>query len=323
MRCGVARHQAMRGGSLRFGRKRKPSPKAPNGGSPGKRSGKLTQWWSTKGFLPAANPDHAVTFRAVDPSASRLEELCSSAQALLFDLDGTLADTMPLHLDSWQRVLSTRGVTLDRDRYFSMAGVPTRRILGHPLEGSRGSARLRRAGSAERSSSSSIRRTSRGRSSRIFRWRGPSPAGSPWPSSRAESGRSVKRTLEPDRRLGVPSATVVTAEDTEEHKPRSGAVPARGVAPLVSIPYVVPRLRGRLTPESRPLQKAGDADHRRPTRTGRTPPIDTTRLKTVRRPRLGPLDRPGARRVHPDPEQVAAVRSGVARSRPHGARGRR
>ena len=71
---------------------------------------------------------------AVDASASRLEELCSSAQALLFDLDGTLADTMPMHYEAWQHVLGRRGVTLDRDRYFAMAGVPTRKILSRLTE---------------------------------------------------------------------------------------------------------------------------------------------------------------------------------------------
>jgi beta-phosphoglucomutase-like phosphatase (HAD superfamily) len=54
---------------------------------------------------------------------------CARAGALLFDLDGTLADTMPIHLETWQRVLAERGVTLERERYLSMAGIPTRRIL--------------------------------------------------------------------------------------------------------------------------------------------------------------------------------------------------
>jgi HAD superfamily hydrolase (TIGR01509 family) len=59
-----------------------------------------------------------------------LHERCSSAGALLFDLDGTLADTMPLHYEAWRSILDDLGVVLDRARYFAMAGVPTRRILG-------------------------------------------------------------------------------------------------------------------------------------------------------------------------------------------------
>src|SRR4029077_12097085 len=36
---------------------------------------------------------------------------------------------MPMHYEAWQHVLGRLGVTLDRDRYFAMAGVPTRKIL--------------------------------------------------------------------------------------------------------------------------------------------------------------------------------------------------
>jgi beta-phosphoglucomutase-like phosphatase (HAD superfamily) len=60
---------------------------------------------------------------------SSIAERCARAGALLFDLDGTLADTMSIHLDAWQRVLAERGVSLERERYYSMAGIPTRRIL--------------------------------------------------------------------------------------------------------------------------------------------------------------------------------------------------
>jgi beta-phosphoglucomutase-like phosphatase (HAD superfamily) len=39
-------------------------------------------------------------------------------QAIVFDYDGVLADTEPLHLLAFQRALAPRGVTLARDRYF-------------------------------------------------------------------------------------------------------------------------------------------------------------------------------------------------------------
>lgn len=58
-----------------------------------------------------------------------LETRCSAAAALLFDLDGTLADTMPLHYDAWRAILDERGVVLERERYLALAGVPTRTIL--------------------------------------------------------------------------------------------------------------------------------------------------------------------------------------------------
>src|SRR5688500_16157474 len=57
-------------------------------------------------------------------------EFCASYDALLFDCDGTLADTMPLHYEAWNRVLTPRGVVFARERYLELAGMPTRQILG-------------------------------------------------------------------------------------------------------------------------------------------------------------------------------------------------
>jgi beta-phosphoglucomutase len=39
-------------------------------------------------------------------------------RAILFDLDGTLADTEPLHFEALRQVLGSRGITLTRERYF-------------------------------------------------------------------------------------------------------------------------------------------------------------------------------------------------------------
>jgi HAD superfamily hydrolase (TIGR01509 family) len=50
-------------------------------------------------------------------------------QALLFDCDGTIANSMPTHLNAWNNILSKYGGTLtaaDHDKY---AGVPTPRIV--------------------------------------------------------------------------------------------------------------------------------------------------------------------------------------------------
>ena len=40
-------------------------------------------------------------------------------KAIVFDFDGVLADSEPLHLRSYQQVLSTLGVTLTRDEYYA------------------------------------------------------------------------------------------------------------------------------------------------------------------------------------------------------------
>ena len=44
-------------------------------------------------------------------------------RAIIFDLDGTLADTEPLHFEAFAATLAAEGITLDRDQYF-------RRLIG-------------------------------------------------------------------------------------------------------------------------------------------------------------------------------------------------
>ena len=50
-------------------------------------------------------------------------------QALIFDCDGTLADTMPLHWIAWQQITSRHGLHFPEDRFYSLGGVPSRDIL--------------------------------------------------------------------------------------------------------------------------------------------------------------------------------------------------
>ena len=50
-------------------------------------------------------------------------------KALIFDCDGTLADTMPLHFVAWQNVLTDYGFAFDEDLFYSLGGQPTDRII--------------------------------------------------------------------------------------------------------------------------------------------------------------------------------------------------
>jgi beta-phosphoglucomutase family hydrolase len=50
-------------------------------------------------------------------------------QALIFDCDGTLADSMPLHWRAWQAVTSRHGLNFEEERFYSLGGVPSRDIL--------------------------------------------------------------------------------------------------------------------------------------------------------------------------------------------------
>src|SRR6188508_130045 len=48
----------------------------------------------------------------------------------IFDLDGTLIDTMPLHYRAWDAAMRSAGLqsTLDEDLFYSLGGVPTVRV---------------------------------------------------------------------------------------------------------------------------------------------------------------------------------------------------
>jgi len=48
---------------------------------------------------------------------------------LIFDCDGTLADTMPLHWQAWQMITSRHGVVFPEARFYALGGVPSRHIL--------------------------------------------------------------------------------------------------------------------------------------------------------------------------------------------------
>ena len=50
-------------------------------------------------------------------------------QGLIFDFDGTLADTMPLHWHAWEIIAQRHGFPLTRERLYSLGGVPSRDIL--------------------------------------------------------------------------------------------------------------------------------------------------------------------------------------------------
>jgi beta-phosphoglucomutase-like phosphatase (HAD superfamily) len=52
------------------------------------------------------------------------------ARAFIFDLDGTLADTMPSHYVAWTKVTARHGLTFPEARFYSLGGVPTEKIAG-------------------------------------------------------------------------------------------------------------------------------------------------------------------------------------------------
>jgi HAD superfamily hydrolase (TIGR01509 family) len=52
----------------------------------------------------------------------------ASGSAFIFDLDGTLADTMPVHFGVWQILAERYGLTFPEERFYALGGVPTPKI---------------------------------------------------------------------------------------------------------------------------------------------------------------------------------------------------
>ena len=50
-------------------------------------------------------------------------------KGLIFDCDGTLADTMPLHWQAWRTVTVRHGLHFPEERFYALGGVPSRDIL--------------------------------------------------------------------------------------------------------------------------------------------------------------------------------------------------
>lgn len=53
----------------------------------------------------------------------------ADTSALIFDLDGTLADTMPLHYKAWRQMLDEHSVEFPEALFYEFAGMPTERII--------------------------------------------------------------------------------------------------------------------------------------------------------------------------------------------------
>ncbi len=49
-------------------------------------------------------------------------------RAIIFDCDGTLADTMPSHYEAWMTILARYELTMSEDRFYELGGWPTRKV---------------------------------------------------------------------------------------------------------------------------------------------------------------------------------------------------
>ena len=73
----------------------------------------------------------------------------SRPRAVLWDLDGTLADSSEYHWRSWQEVMGPEGVTITRADFFATFGQRNEEILRGWLGASADAARIQRVGDAK------------------------------------------------------------------------------------------------------------------------------------------------------------------------------
>ena len=67
--------------------------------------------------------------------SSEILQNIENADALIFDMDGTLVDSMPAHFQAWTQVVQEFGLTLSRERFYQLGGVPTKETLEILSEG--------------------------------------------------------------------------------------------------------------------------------------------------------------------------------------------
>lgn len=56
------------------------------------------------------------------------QSLIQRSRAIIFDCDGTLADTMPAHFEAWQATLQRHAMSFSEERFYALGGWPTTRI---------------------------------------------------------------------------------------------------------------------------------------------------------------------------------------------------
>ena len=55
--------------------------------------------------------------------------------AYLFDCDGTVADSMPLHFLAWSQALGEWNCTFTEERFYAWGGMPIPEIVQRPISG--------------------------------------------------------------------------------------------------------------------------------------------------------------------------------------------
>ncbi|XP_028390883.1 uncharacterized protein LOC114515780 [Dendronephthya gigantea] len=59
----------------------------------------------------------------------RIPPLPNDIEAIIFDCDGTLVDTMPFHLQAWAQICDETGLFYSKESFIAKAGIPGREII--------------------------------------------------------------------------------------------------------------------------------------------------------------------------------------------------
>ncbi len=74
-----------------------------------------------------------MTFGITSLKVNRLNprelDLVRNSKAIIFDCDGTLVDSMPVHFVAWHETMERYGISFSEDRFYSLGGVPSDRIV--------------------------------------------------------------------------------------------------------------------------------------------------------------------------------------------------
>ena len=56
-------------------------------------------------------------------------DLSPEVQAIIFDCDGTLTDSMPAHYHAWRKTFADHGIAFSEERFYAMGGMPSDKII--------------------------------------------------------------------------------------------------------------------------------------------------------------------------------------------------
>jgi len=74
-------------------------------------------------------PDEAQSEHSTESTPWWQQDLADQYQGLIFDCDGTLTDSMPLHYVAWRDTMAAYGVVFTEERFYSMGGMPSEKII--------------------------------------------------------------------------------------------------------------------------------------------------------------------------------------------------